>query len=370
MKAGVVIVLMLVSATSSQSTSLPYTRSQSHILTDVQLAGTRRTSHLRRFASEVNNKRKSTIKADAMHNVKPEPWQDINPSKKSYFVTLGVGSYIDYDKALQEHANTREDQKAYVKSKMGDGSLVAYGPLRGLIFPPTTPQDVGLWMIKADSLEEAKEIVKDSPYCGSNITPGCKVIQVNSASKETRDMEHWDQLEDIQQQIDEVRKDVEASRRVHQLLQTELECAHSELKAARQNYDQYNRQVNLHRFDWLSSGSIETFRRLQPVYEALEQLQAENKARSENEADIEAMYQTIARDFINVFEQEIDWSCSRVGDDNTPMAKWVTKVFGQQQQQQQPPQGGAPSSQGGRGPPGIHSEEAGAAASESSNSAF
>jgi len=303
----------------------------------------------------------STIKAGVMQNVKPEPWQDINPSKNSYFVTLGVGSYIDYDKALQEHANTRENQKTYIKLKMGDGSLVAYGPLRGLIFPPTTPQDVGLWMIKADSLEKAKKIVQDSPYCGSKITPGCKVIQVNSVSKETRDLEHWDQLQDIQQQIDEVRRDVEASQRVHQLLQTELECAHSELKAARQNYDQYNRQVNLHRFDWLSSGSIETFRRLQPVYEALEQLQAENKARSENEAEIEAMYQTIARDFINVFEQEIDWSSSRAEDEsNTPMAKWVTQMFGEQQQ--------APSQGGGGSSAGI-SEEAGAAASES-NSAF
>eukprot|EP00471_Norrisiella_sphaerica_P002647 CAMPEP_0184487858 /NCGR_PEP_ID=MMETSP0113_2-20130426/10373_1 /TAXON_ID=91329 /ORGANISM="Norrisiella sphaerica, Strain BC52" /LENGTH=228 /DNA_ID=CAMNT_0026870275 /DNA_START=472 /DNA_END=1158 /DNA_ORIENTATION=+ len=209
---------------------------------------------------------------------------------------------------------------------MKEGDLVAYGPLRGLIFPPTLPQDVGLWMIKADSPEEATRIMDESPYCASEITHGCKLVHVNSASKESQELEHRDILGDIQEQIDEVQADVQASLRVQGILKNELESAHAELKAARQKYDKYNREINLQRFDWLSSGSINTLRKLQPVYDALEQLQSESKASTQSEGEIEAMFQTIARDFINVYEQEID--CVGGEDGLNPIHQWVTKVFG------------------------------------------
>mmetsp|Transcript_1848 Transcript_1848/g.3554 ORF Transcript_1848/g.3554 Transcript_1848/m.3554 type:complete len:351 (-) Transcript_1848:197-1249(-) len=244
-------------------------------------------------------------------------------SKKLYFVTLGVGSYLDYDRVLRSNPRIRLDQKKYVKSKMEDDTLVAYGPLRGLIFPPTTPQDVGLWVLRANDLEEAKEVVKKSPYCENSITSGCKIIHVNPAVTERRNLENQDNLEDIQKKIEEVRREVEASQRVHQLLQNELDAAHTELKNARAEYDKYNREVNLQRFDWLSSGSLETIRRLRPVYEGLDQLQATKHARTPNEAAIEEMYATIARNFINLYEQELDGV-----KEEKPIAKWVTKVFG------------------------------------------
>jgi len=150
---------------------------------------------------------------------------------------------------------------------------------------------------------------------------------VNEASVQKREMEHQDNLESIQEQIEEVRRDVEASRRVHQLLQNELDVAHSELKTARSEYDKYNREVNLQRFDWVNSGSLETFDRLKPVYDGFEELQASSKAKTDSEEEIEEMYQTLARDFINLYEQEMDGGS--LGDEaNNPIANWVTKVFG------------------------------------------
>jgi len=84
------------------------------------------------------------------------PKVEADDSKNTYFVTLGVGSYIDYDKALRINPSTRLAQNAYVKSKMVEGVIQAFGPFRGLIFPPTTPQEVAMWVISASSVEEVK----------------------------------------------------------------------------------------------------------------------------------------------------------------------------------------------------------------------
>eukprot|EP00954_Amorphochlora_amoebiformis_P002987 234803-Amorphochlora_amoeboformis.AAC.2 len=234
------------------------------------------------------------------------PKVEADDSKNTYFVTLGVGSYIDYDKALRINPSTRLAQNAYVKSKMVEGVIQAFGPFRGLIFPPTTPQEVAMWVISASSVEE----VQDSPGERSiraekrNGAPGQLVRHMTCIfSVIVVLIEPITFRESIQEQIEEVRRDVEASRRVHQLLQNELDVAHSELKTARSEYDKYNREVNLQRFDWVNSGSLETFDRLKPVYDGFEELQASSKAKTDSEEEIEEMYQTLARDFINLYEQ-------------------------------------------------------------------
>jgi len=256
----------------------------------------------------------------------PSP-EMVGNERETYLITLGVRSYTEYDKALGVGDDVRRKQKAYIRDKMAEGDIIAFGPFRGLIFPPTNSQDVGLWAVKAVSVDEAREIFLSSPYYEAGIVPGFKIVKVIGQKFRAGTTENEESLDSIREQIKEVRRDVEASKRVHKLLQTEMEAAHSELKNARDLYEQYNREVNLQRFDWLSSGSLETLRQLKPIYEGLEKLQANSKARTKGELEIEEMYQTIARDFINIYEQEMDGA---VHEDqrNNPIAKWVTKVFG------------------------------------------
>mmetsp|Transcript_2307 Transcript_2307/g.4252 ORF Transcript_2307/g.4252 Transcript_2307/m.4252 type:complete len:345 (+) Transcript_2307:137-1171(+) len=282
--------------------------------------------------------RRTTRRMAESEGAEPEPDHDREAGgdkaekerKQMYFVTLGVPSYVGYDKDIHENPQVRLEQKNYVRAKMKDGTLQAYGPLRGLIFPPTTPQDVALWVIRAKSVEEAKSIVEVSPYCKSKITSGCRIIPVSTEITGSRETEQQDYLEDLTEAIAQARVDVEASKKVHQLLQRELETAHDHLKKARTKYDAYSREVNLMRFDWMSSGSYDTLERLKPVYEGLEKLAYDSKAKTQNEIAIESAFQNIARDFINVYEQEIDGTGSAPSQiDTSPIAQWVTKVYGQ-----------------------------------------
>eukprot|EP00467_Chlorarachnion_reptans_P002469 CAMPEP_0114487262 /NCGR_PEP_ID=MMETSP0109-20121206/671_1 /TAXON_ID=29199 /ORGANISM="Chlorarachnion reptans, Strain CCCM449" /LENGTH=308 /DNA_ID=CAMNT_0001663513 /DNA_START=365 /DNA_END=1291 /DNA_ORIENTATION=+ len=245
--------------------------------------------------------------------------------KKTYLVTLGVRSYVDYDRALSENPQMRLDQKAYVQKMMKEGHVIAHGPLRGLIFPPNSPQDVAVWAVRGKSKEEAQEMVNNSPYVVHRVTPACKILSGNAASSERRNLENLDTLETLQAEINSIQRDLEASRRVHQLLRNELDSAHAELNHTRRAYHEYNREINLQRINWLSSASVETFRRLQPIYEGFDRLQEQTLSTTDDEADLEEAFQTIARDFINLYEQEIDGVSGRQGN---PISQWVTKVFG------------------------------------------